>query len=122
MTMFPNRALANKTSLEATNYIRSPYPSITYSNVRFTVGKVKAYRERCGDAFNLILVGDRRSADDFYVLPYELIRDLLVEDTITNEKSGQRSWFITVKDEGLVRVKHRSKRLKVARGAGLPMK
>jgi hypothetical protein len=110
-----NWVVVNREILQKKNYVRAPNPP-SYDHVRFSVKEVARYRKRCGDHFNLIAVGRREIEDDFYVLPYEWMRDLLTEETIAIEGDGRKSWFVTVSN-GKVRVNGREKTLEIRRGA-----
>jgi hypothetical protein len=57
---------------------------------------------------------------DHYVVPYSVIRDLFVEDTMTgSEVNGSKRWNLTLKN-GQLHVSHRAGKVDVRRYHGAP--
>ena len=118
-TAIGNWAYANRSLLKTRNYVRSPNPP-SWQHIRYMENKVEEYRTLFGDDFSLIAIGSREVTNDFYVLPYSAISDLLTAATLTKEKDGRRSWFISILD-GRVRVNQKDKRLTIPLGARIPL-
>lgn len=70
-----------------------------------------------------LVVYRTRSGDprDHHVVPYDVVRDLLVEDTMTtSEVNRSQRWNLTLKD-GVLHVTHRSGYVDVSRYRGKPL-
>ncbi|CAN5796094.1 hypothetical protein BH23GEM3_BH23GEM3_01870 [soil metagenome] len=89
----------------------------------------KTWRERAEaaaragrDAPNLIIYRTRSGElRDHHVIPYSVLRELLVEDTVTHsEANGSERWNLTLKDH-LLHVSHRPERVDVSSYFGAPL-
>ena len=67
----------------------------------FEASVISDYRERFADDFNLILAGAKEDELDFFVFPYEDVRHLLTNETITEHDGGRRRWIGSIRDHVL---------------------
>jgi hypothetical protein len=83
--------------------------------------RVEQARADGRDGPNLIVYKTRsESPRDYHVVPYSIIRDLLVEETLSGSAAGGRRWNLTL-DDGKLHVSHRAGKVDVARFRGLPL-
>ena len=50
------------------------------------------YLGRCGEAFNIVIVGDSNADGDFYAIPYRVLTLALVDEYRTGDKTGRVRW------------------------------
>lgn len=69
-----------------------------------------------------LVVYKTRSADprDHHVIPFAVIRDLLVEETLSDSSAGGQRWNLTL-DDGQLHVSHRTGKVDVRSFRGLPL-
>jgi hypothetical protein len=99
-----NYILRHRDDLKRGNYIRKADPACNYW-LDFSFGKLQDYVQRYGDRFNLIIVGSAQVEDDFYVIPFRLLKDMLTEEFLADDMSGRRRWLAYVTD-GQLHINH----------------
>lgn len=95
-----NLALRNEDELRANNYILHPAPDNKFwANI--SGGRIRDYVAKCGDAFNIVLVGSPDDEGDFYAIPYSVIKPALVEEYRTSDKTGRLRWVVSIRNHQL---------------------
>lgn len=89
-----NYILANRSELSKTNYIRIATPKTDYW-VGFASKKLNEYRNKFGENFNLIIVGDKNKEGEFYVLPFFAVDHLFDEKYLYHEPVVR--WVASIK-------------------------
>jgi hypothetical protein len=90
-----NMVIAYRDLLEKRNYVRKADPRVNYW-VDFAVSKISHYLDQYGTNFKLIIVGSLELEADFYAIPYVAVQDLLTEENLINDKSGNTRWICKV--------------------------
>ena len=54
--------------------------------------KLKQLRNRTNGEFNIVVIGDRKFERDYFVIPYNLVKELLTEENLTHDKR----WLIQI--------------------------
>jgi hypothetical protein len=72
-----NAILKREDDLRNGNYILHPTPN-RYYWVNISAGRLRDYVARCGDAFNIVLVGYENVEGDFYAIPYRVLKEALI--------------------------------------------
>ena len=68
-----NIVVQHKEDLSDRNYILHPERARAYwANI--SGGRLKEYLGRCGEAFNIVIVGDSSAHGDFYAIPYGVLK------------------------------------------------
>ena len=80
-------------TLSNNNYILNPSSDNQYW-VNITSSRVKEYLDRCGEAFNIVIVGSEADEGDFYAIPYTVLKPVLVEQFLTRGK--QTRWVVSI--------------------------
>lgn len=86
-----NYVLSNRETLRERHYIRKADPANNYW-VDFSAGPLSRYTEQFGDAFCLVIAGDRDVEGDFFAIPYSFVADILKPETQTNDQNGRVRW------------------------------
>jgi putative restriction endonuclease len=50
------------------------------------------YLGRCGEAFNIVIVGNTADDGDFYAIPYRVLKSALVKEYRSGDKTGRLRW------------------------------
>jgi hypothetical protein len=87
--MIENIVLKNRSILSQQNYIRKADPESDYW-IDFSMTQVEKYLNKFGDKFNLIVAGSSYEEGDFFVIPYAILKHILVDDFLSNDKDGRR--------------------------------
>ena len=91
-----NYALSNRESLEEFNYFLNPSPDNNYwANI--SSGRLDDFVQRTGGRFNVTIVGNEADEDDFYTIPYSILRPILTEEYRTEDKNGRLRWILYIK-------------------------
>lgn len=70
---------------------------------------------------NLIVYQTRsRDPRHHYVIPFALVREILVDETLSDSAAGGQRWNLTL-DDGMLHISHRAGKIDVARFRGLPL-
>lgn len=87
-----------------------------------TLQKRVAQAKKVGRGGPNLVVYKTRSADprDHHVIPFGVIRDLLVEETLSDSAAGGQRWNLTLGDDQL-HVSHRAGKIDVSSFRGLPL-
>jgi hypothetical protein len=86
-----NIVLQRREELSSGNYILHPERARAYwANI--SGGRLNDYLRRCGEAFNIVIVGDSAADGDFYAIPYRVLRSALVDEYRTRDKTGRIRW------------------------------
>jgi hypothetical protein len=80
-----------KEDLPDSNYILHPEHSRDYW-VNISGGRLQEYLDRCGEAFNIVIVGDSADEGDFYAIPYRVLKPALVNEYRSGDKTGRVRW------------------------------
>lgn len=86
-----NWAKVNRGKLSLINYVRKADPKTNYW-LDLSHNKINYYRKLTNDRFNIIVYGDDSIKTDFYVIPYEEIKHLLVKENFA-KSDGRRRWI-----------------------------
>ena len=88
-----NYAYEHRDELSEFNYVRTASPNTNYW-VDFHFPKLNSYREKLGDNFNLIIVGDKNIEGDFYVIPYRAVKEAFIEENLY--QSPRQRWMASI--------------------------
>ncbi|MGJ1448622.1 HNH endonuclease [Sphingobacterium spiritivorum] len=81
----------NRVQLEQSNYVlKADYSSNYWFGI--SQKKLDNYRALFGTNFNIILFGSEEDEGDFYILPFSVIQDLLIEDNLYLLKGKRQRW------------------------------
>lgn len=102
-----NYILQNKVDLEVKNYIVEPGSNYGYW-VQFYVRKLQnIFVAQYGDNFNLILVGSPEVEDDYYAIPYSVVKDMLLDEyAYPDTKTKKAHWQMSIKSHHKLDVRH----------------
>lgn len=81
----------NRNQLAINNYVRKADAKTNYW-LDLSEGKINHYRELTSDNFNIIIYGDEDIETDFYIIPFEELKHLLLENTFAKSE-GRRRWI-----------------------------
>jgi hypothetical protein len=90
-----NALLENFDEYSKKNYIRTASSKDYWFDFSFI--KLNKYIREYNDKFNIVIIGDNKKQDDFYIIPYNDIKHLLVEKHFSRDQ-GNRSprWIGTI--------------------------
>jgi putative restriction endonuclease len=92
--------LQREEELSQSNYILHPERARDYwANISF--GRLKEYLGRCGEAFNIVIVGNSAAEADFYAVPYRVLKSALVDEYRTGDKTGRVRWTAYIRHHQL---------------------
>lgn len=116
-----NFILQNDADLKSKNYILEPGPTYGYW-VQFYVKKLKErYLSRFGEDFNLILVGAEDVEDDYYIIPYAAIKDMLLDKyAYPKTRTKQAHWQMSIKGQHQLDVRNCPYQMDISRFYGNP--
>jgi hypothetical protein len=80
-----------------TNYLLSPGKNQKknyFTNI--TRSRVNEFVDRCGECFNILITGDRNNKDDFYAIPFAVLKPCLDDEYITQSKGRKAGWVVTI--------------------------
>ncbi|MGD8405986.1 MAG: HNH endonuclease [Anaerolineales bacterium] len=89
-----NYAYEHRDELSESNYVRTASPNTDYW-IDFHFPKLNSYREKLGDNFNLIIVGDKKVEGDFYVIPFRSVKEAFIETNLY--QSPRQRWMASIK-------------------------
>ena len=92
-----NYILQNREKLKGSNYIRKAKPRPHYW-LDFSYGKLQDYILRCGDQFNIIVVGSDQDETDFYVIPFGVLRHMFTEEYLADDVRERKRWHAYIID------------------------
>ena len=95
-----NYVLKNRSALASKHYIRKADPGCDYW-FDFSKTKLNQYIEKHGEDFCLIILGAPGVSDDFYTIPYQKVKHMLTETTLSNDVRGRVRWVGIVIDHWL---------------------
>ena len=81
----------NRKQLAKNNYVRKADAKTNYW-LDLSSRKLDFYRQLTNDNFNIIIYGDEYVETDFYIIPFEEIKHLLVENNFA-KSDGRRRWI-----------------------------
>lgn len=84
-----NWAEENRNQLTIGNYVRKADAKTNYW-LDLSEGRINYYRELTSDNFNIIIYGDEDIETDFYVIPFEELKHLLLENNFARSKRRRR--------------------------------
>jgi putative restriction endonuclease len=108
----------NRKQLEQTNYVLKADISSKYW-FGVSQNKIIEYRSRFNSNFNIILFGSEISETDFYILPYEAIEDLLIEDNLYLSQ-GRIRWVGDIQNH-ILKIRNSKKERSVSNYFSLPL-
>jgi hypothetical protein len=85
-----------------TNYLLSPgnnKKSNYFTNV--TYSRVHEFLNRCGESFNILIIGDHNNKDGFYAIPYVVLKPCLDDKYITHSHGRKAAWVVTIRKHQL---------------------
>jgi hypothetical protein len=86
-----NIVVQRKEELSDRNYILHPERARAYwANI--SAGRLSQYLGRCGEAFNIVIVGNSAAEGDFYAIPYPVLKSALVNEYRSGDKTGRVRW------------------------------
>lgn len=86
-----NIVVQRKEEFSDSNYILHPERARAYwANI--SAGRLKEYLDRCGEAFNIVIVGNSAARGDFYAIPYRILKSALVDEYRSGDKTGRVRW------------------------------
>ena len=81
----------NRNQLAINNYVRKADAKTNYW-LDLSEGRINHYRDLTSDNFNIIIYGDEDIETDFYIIPFEELKHLLLEDNFAKSE-GRRRWI-----------------------------
>ena len=81
----------NRNQLAINNYVRKADAKTNYW-LDLSEGRIDHYRELTSDTFNIIIYGDEDIETDFYIILFEELKHLLLENTFAKSE-GRRRWI-----------------------------
>ena len=88
-----NFAYEHRDELSESNYVRTASPNTDYW-VDFHFPKLNSYKEKFGDNFNLIIIGDKTIEGDFYVIPFRAVKEAFIEENLY--QSPRQRWMASI--------------------------
>jgi putative restriction endonuclease len=86
-----NIVVQRREELSDSNYILHPERARAYwANI--SGGRLNEYLGRCGEAFNIVIVGNSTAHGDFYAIPYRVLKSALVREYRSGDKTGRVRW------------------------------
>jgi hypothetical protein len=92
--------LQREADLGESNYVLNPTPDHNYW-VNISGGRLKGFIARCGEKFNIVIVGSRDDEGDFYAIPYPVVKQALADEFRSIDKTGRQRWVATIKSHQL---------------------
>src|SRR6516164_6593734 len=90
-----NIVVQRKEELLDSNYILHPERARAFwANI--SGGRLKEYLGRCGEDFNIVIVGNSAAQGDFYAIPYRLLKSALVDQYRSGDKTGRMRWVVNI--------------------------
>jgi hypothetical protein len=86
-----NLVLKNRQLIEQKNYVRKADPKVNYW-FDFSYSKLQRYRDKFGSNFCLIIAGSENQDGDFYAIPFVNVKDVFIEQYLSNDKVGKVRW------------------------------
>lgn len=89
--------------LKETNYVRIARPENNYWVDFFKQKLYSSYIEKFGDKFNIIIYNQTNIGNDFYVIPFSVLKTHLIDKYLSHDTEGTRSerWVLNIKDHRL---------------------
>ena len=91
-----NVVLEREAALRDGNYILHPSPDHNYW-ANLSGGRLGQFVARCGDAFNIVIVGSPNDEGDFYAIPYSILKPALTEEHRSIDRTGRVRWVATIR-------------------------
>lgn len=88
-----NYAYEHRDELSISNYVRTASPNTDYW-VDFHFPKLNSFKEKFGDNFNLIVIGDKTIEGDFYVIPFRAVKEAFIEENLY--QSPRKRWIASI--------------------------
>ena len=88
-----NYAYEHRDVLSKSNYVRTASPNTDYW-VDFHFPKLNSFKEKFGDNFNLIIIGDKTIEGDFYVIPFRAVKEAFIEENLY--QSPRQRWMASI--------------------------
>lgn len=98
-----NYVLSNRDVLKQKNYITKAGTGDYWFN--FSFSKLQDYVLRCNGEFNVVIAGSDEIEDDFFVIPYRVVRHVFTEDYLYKDSAGGGRWVGSIRD-GYLRVRN----------------
>lgn len=92
-----NLIKANLEILEKTNYVRKAKPEANYW-CDFSASVMNKFRKATKDNFNLIVYGDENIHNDYYIIPFKLVKEKFTEK---NYSGNRERWVFNIIDHKL---------------------
>lgn len=81
----------NRDCLAINNYVRKADAKTNYW-LDLSEGRINYYRNLTSDNFNIIIYGNENLETDFYIIPFEELKHLLLENNFARSE-GRRRWI-----------------------------
>lgn len=88
-----NHVLKNRSILSKTNYVLKADISTEYW-VGLSKSKIIQYEQKFGENFNIIIFGGQHLTGDFYIIPYNYLKDAFTQDSLY---PGRQRWIADIK-------------------------
>jgi putative restriction endonuclease len=86
-----NLVVQRREELSHSNYILHPEHARAYwANI--SGGRLNEYLTRCGEEFNIVIVGKSAADGDFYAIPYRVLKSALADEYRSGDKTGRVRW------------------------------
>jgi len=97
-----NILLIQREELKKLNYVRKAEPEADYW-ADFSYEIIKKYLNCFDECFNLIIIGNENIEKDFYIIPFEYIADIFIEEFLSIDKKGKRvRWVCKIKNDKFI--------------------
>lgn len=91
-----NLVIKNRKLIEKRHYVRKADPNVNYW-FDFFSNKLYKYQDKFGDNFYLIIIGSEKQEADFYAIPFLVVKDMFIEEYLSNDKRGKVRWVGSIK-------------------------
>jgi hypothetical protein len=100
-----NAVAENLNALAIRNYVRKADPDVNYW-VDFAFNRMQRIQRERGDNFFVIVYGSPDQDNDFFVIPYGMVKPILVEETLAHTPGRNTSrWIGQIRDK-ILRITH----------------
>lgn len=82
------------------NYVLNPSSKNKFW-VNISCGRIEKYTSKFKENFNIVLRGDPSIPGDFYAIPFNAVKTVLVDQFRTEDKTGRRRWVASIQNHQL---------------------
>lgn len=98
-----NKILINRSQISKEHYVRKADPDNRYW-VDFSKNKLNTYKRKFGNNFDLIIAGSKDLENDFYRIPFSVVKDFFTDSTMSRDQTERNRWVASVKSQHKLKV------------------